>query len=54
MVSLLSKNDSKKNTEGHSSTMVKGILQVIMNNKVKILSTVQIDQPKSYDRMMAA
>ena len=54
MVSLLSKNDSKKNTEGYSSTMVKGILQVIMNNKAKILSTVQMDQPKNYDRMVAA
>ena len=54
MINILSKNDSKKNTDAYSMNVVKEMLQNVIANRNKILEKVGIERADLYDDMEAA
>mmetsp|Transcript_27544 Transcript_27544/g.45185 ORF Transcript_27544/g.45185 Transcript_27544/m.45185 type:complete len:139 (-) Transcript_27544:154-570(-) len=54
MINILSKNDSKKNTDAYPMNVVKEMLQNVIANRNKILEKVGIERAELYNDMEAA
>ena len=48
MINILSKNESKKNTDAYSMNVVKEMLQNVMANRNKILKKMEIEHVELY------